>query len=340
MNKHLYSLDYLRGFAAFVVCLFHFTDKVDYLPNTDPLKVVFGSGHLGVEIFFIISGLVIPYSMAKGDYSFRKIGVFFKKRIIRIEPPYLLCVLLALLLNYATSISPGYKGYAFSIDYEQLAMHVGYLNGYLGKEWINPVFWTLAVEFQYYVLIALFFPLISHQNKWVWMLSLVAFNTLAPLFDRNYIFNFSIFFTTGILIYRYLIGKLNKREALLCFIAVLVVLLYRYSYKEIILVLATGTVIFLPLRPTAVGAFIGSVSYSLYLLHYPIGLRVINLSQKFLHTEFLRQIMVIVALAVSVIAAYYYYKFVEKPFKLKSQQIPYEHSYKRVVVKEVPDTIM
>lgn len=340
MNRHLYSLDYLRGFAAVAVCLFHFTDKFDYLPSTDPLKIIFSSGHFGVEIFFIISGLVIPYSMAKGQYTLNKIGVFFKKRIIRIEPPYLFCVLLVLALNYATTMSPVYVGNAFKVDYEQLVFHVGYLNGYMGKDWLNQAFWTLAIEFQYYVLIALFFSLIDHKNMFIWILSLVAFNAFAPMFDRNYVFNFSIFFTTGILIYRYLVNKLSFAEAILCSIAVLAVLLWRYSYKEVIVVVATSLVIFLPLRPTVIGTFFGNISYSLYLLHCPIGLRVINLTQRFLETQSLRQIMVLVALVISIAVAYYFYKYIEKPFKFMSQQVQYRQTSQRAIAKNIPDGIV
>jgi peptidoglycan/LPS O-acetylase OafA/YrhL len=98
-QKHLYSLDYLRGFGAIVVSLFHFTDKADYLTDTNLFKQLCSIGHYGVEIFFIISGVVIPYSMHKGKYHITNFFTFFKKRLIRIEPPYLICLVLALLLN-------------------------------------------------------------------------------------------------------------------------------------------------------------------------------------------------------------------------------------------------
>ncbi|SEJ32626.1 Peptidoglycan/LPS O-acetylase OafA/YrhL, contains acyltransferase and SGNH-hydrolase domains [Dyadobacter sp. SG02] len=324
MNKHFYSLDYLRGFAAVSVCLFHFSDKFGFLPTDDPVKWAFSGGHFGVEIFFIISGLVIPYSMAKGQYTLSKVFVFLKKRFIRIEPPYLLCVLLALALNYATTLSPVYVGKPFNIDYEQLFYHIGYLNGIMGKDWLNQVFWTLAIEFQYYLLIAVFFPFINHKNWLVWGISLIAFNASASLFDRNFVFNFAIFFTTGILLYRYLADKSNRVEVIVSAVMVLGVLAYNYSYKELLVTIGTVIAAVLPLRPTWIGAFFGNISYSLYLLHFPIGLRIINLAQRFSDVQSVRQMMVFVALLGSVFVAYFYYKYVEKPFKLMSARVKYD----------------
>jgi peptidoglycan/LPS O-acetylase OafA/YrhL len=323
MNKHLHSLDYLRGFAAISVCLFHFTDKLDYLPSTDVFKNIFSWGHYGVEIFFIISGLVIPYSMEKGKYTLSKIGTFFKKRIIRIEPPFLISILLALALNYATTLSPVYKGNPFSIDYLQLSYHVGYLNAFMGKDWINPVCWTLAIEFQYYILIALIFPLLSHKRLLVCVATLIAFNALSPLFSRNYVFNFAIFFTVGIVLYRYVVGKLNIFEAFILSIPVIYVLFIQYTHKEFLVTIATCLFILAPFKRTSIGIFLGNISFSLYLLHFPIGLRVINLTQRFVETQSLRQMMILTALFISIAAAYIYYIYIEKPFKDLAQRVQY-----------------
>jgi peptidoglycan/LPS O-acetylase OafA/YrhL len=333
MHRYLYSLDYLRGFAALAVCLFHFTDKADYLPATNVFKQLFSTGHFGVEIFFIISGLVIPYSMYKGGYSLAKIWIFLKKRFVRIEPPYLLCVCLALLLNFLTTKSPFYTGKAFSIDYQQLFYHLGYLNAFMGKDWLNQVFWTLAVEFQYYLLIALLFPLVNHKKSVVWMLALICFNALSFSFDRNYLFNFSIFFTTGIVFFRFFTNKIHWIDGVICSVAILAFLVFRYSYQEIVVVLLTSIVILLPLRPTVFSEFFGNISYSLYLLHLPIGLRIINLTQRFTTTELLREVMVLAALIISVGVAYLYYKSVEKPFKMLSAQIRYKE--RQVAANEV-----
>jgi peptidoglycan/LPS O-acetylase OafA/YrhL len=326
MRKYFYSLDYLRGFAAISVCFYHFTHRLNYLSDTDLFKQIFSVGHFGVEIFFIISGLVIPYSMAKGNYTLQKFFTFLKKRFIRIEPPYLICVLLALLLNYLTTLNPLYDGKAFQIDYAQLFYHFGYLNGFMGKDWLNGVFWTLAVEFQYYLLIALLFPLINHKSKLVWIPLLIVFNLTSFYFDRNYIFNFSIFFTAGILLFRYFTNQLDKIEQVISIFCVTLFTFVYYSYSEVLVVVLTCLVAMAPLEKAKLSSFFGDISYSLYLLHFPIGLRLINLTQRFSETQSVRHLMILAAFLFSVLVSYWYYKIIEKPFKEMSKQIKYNTS--------------
>jgi hypothetical protein len=82
----------LRGIVAFGVALFHFNSAIvrsasNWLPSwgeTIPLN-----GFLGVEIFFVISGFVIAYSVWDGAYSFRYLGLFALRRSIRLDPPIL-----------------------------------------------------------------------------------------------------------------------------------------------------------------------------------------------------------------------------------------------------------
>ncbi|WP_025762773.1 acyltransferase family protein [Dyadobacter tibetensis] len=323
MRSYFHSLDYLRGIAAVAVCLFHFTDKLDYLALDDLVKKVFNFGHYGVEVFFIISGFVIPFSMSKGHYNWKQLPIFLKKRFIRIEPPYLVCVLLCLVLNYMTTLSPFYVGLPFSINLVQLISHIGYMNGLLGMDWLNPVFWTLAIEFQYYLLIALIFPLISHPKSSVWGVTLVIFNALSFYFDRNYVFNFSLYFSIGIIIYRYYWHALSVNGLLFWIFVLSSYCFYQYTYVEFIVSLLAIIFIILPLNPSGWGSFFGNLSYSLYLLHFPIGLRVISLTQRFVESELIRYTMVVVALAISVIAAYYYYLILEQPFKKISQNMSY-----------------
>ena len=85
MNSKIYSLQYLRAFAALWVLLTHVLQRLDMKPN----GIAF-AGQWGVDIFFLLSGFII-YLTTK-DYSSWK--AFTIKRIFRIYPAYLLCLIL------------------------------------------------------------------------------------------------------------------------------------------------------------------------------------------------------------------------------------------------------
>jgi peptidoglycan/LPS O-acetylase OafA/YrhL len=43
-------------------------------------------GFLGVEVFFVISGFIVPYSMVRANYGLSLWPRFMAKRLIRLEP--------------------------------------------------------------------------------------------------------------------------------------------------------------------------------------------------------------------------------------------------------------
>ncbi|MFZ3046680.1 MAG: hypothetical protein WA151_12270, partial [Desulfatirhabdiaceae bacterium] len=64
ISNRLTHVDALRGLAALAVCLFHLTRyKPGFLPEYSILKSICQYGYLGVEIFFVISGFIIPLAL-------------------------------------------------------------------------------------------------------------------------------------------------------------------------------------------------------------------------------------------------------------------------------------
>jgi peptidoglycan/LPS O-acetylase OafA/YrhL len=143
-------IELLRVTASLAVTWFHFTNgNAAFLPP-GILKLSGVYGWLGVEIFFVISGFIIPYSMWRGHFRLQSDWLtFFKKRVVRIYPAYLLTIALIVFLWHLSSLTPGFGGEIPKFLAGDLISHLFFLNGLLGKEWLNPVFWTLAIEFQY-----------------------------------------------------------------------------------------------------------------------------------------------------------------------------------------------
>ncbi len=321
MKRYLPSLDYLRAIAAINVCFLHFVERPHFLSKSNPLTLLFSHGYLGVPIFFILSGFVLPYSMRNNQYSIDQFFTFLKKRIIRIDPPYLVCLLLVLLLNYLTTVTPGYVGPGYTFDTLRILYHVGYLPALVGKEWLNPVFWTLGIEFQFYLLIALIYPLINHRSTVVWLGILVLLNLFSIHTSFHTVFYHFHYFTLGIIVYRFFTEK--NPWCLAGVILVLLLIGYRYTYWEVTTSLFTCIFICLPLKSSYVSTFFSNISYSMYLLHFPIGVRIINIANRFNLTPSGKILIVLASFGIVCIGSYFFFTAIEKPFLLLSKRIRY-----------------
>ena len=72
--------------------------------KSDWLRATGAYGWLGVEVFFVISGFIIPYSMLHAGYEFLwHFGRHLVKRIIWLEPPYLASIAVVLVLWHVST---------------------------------------------------------------------------------------------------------------------------------------------------------------------------------------------------------------------------------------------
>jgi peptidoglycan/LPS O-acetylase OafA/YrhL len=94
------NLDGLRFIAASLVIVHHAENckALLGLPYTDHLEQWDQLGHLGVLLFFVISGFLITYLLLKEEQTLGKFNIrsFQMRRILRIWPLYFLTVLLSL----------------------------------------------------------------------------------------------------------------------------------------------------------------------------------------------------------------------------------------------------
>src|SRR5262245_2564074 len=93
--------DVLRGPASLAVCWFHLTRFHYNVPDRRVFHLLRQTGDygwLGVEVFFVISGFVIPYSLYRARYRVRDFFMYLARRIVRLDPPYLAAIALVLAL--------------------------------------------------------------------------------------------------------------------------------------------------------------------------------------------------------------------------------------------------
>lgn len=326
VSDEIVSIEFLRGIAAAMVCYFHLSNGNErFLPDTSFIKRSGSWGWVGVEIFFVISGFVIPYAMYRKNYTINNFGTFLKKRIIRIEPPYLISILVVLMLGFISTLSPFYRGAPFSIDWPNVVKHLAYLNVFTGESWLNPVYWSLAIEFQYYLLIALLFPLLVSNRFSLRLLFFAGFLALAfiPVPPNRFITNYTPYFLAGIVLFQWLYGIIDKKE----FIGLLAIacgaILYINGPWMVLLIILTVLIIAYVNQVPAIFKRLGLISYSLYLFHSPFGGRIINISESLVSNTLVREAIVIVAFAFCIIISAFFYKYVEAIFKKFSASISY-----------------
>lgn len=138
------ALDLLRFLAAVAVVAYHYLPRTDLGPSWQNQAVLYVGkfGYLGVEVFFAISGAVIALSASN-----RTARSFLANRVARLFPSFWLALLLTVVSQYL------FEGLHPST--QQVFANATMLPGYLGQPYLDEVYWTLAVEWKFYLLVAL-----------------------------------------------------------------------------------------------------------------------------------------------------------------------------------------
>jgi len=322
----VHVLDPLRGLAALAVGWFHFTGGGP-LRSVEWIRSSGAFGWAGVEAFFVISGFVLPLSMYRGGYRLRcHVGTFVLKRVIRLDPPYIVTIGLVVALAYASALAPGYAGAPPSFSWTNVLLHLGYLNAFVGEGWINPVFWTLAIEFQFYLLIALLFPVIVRlPASWRGLGAVaLAASPLVVTVPDSFIVPYLPLFAFGIATFEYYEGRVRLLAYLLTIGTISLIGLGTMGQLITGVGLATALAIaFVRAEFPRWVTGLGVLSYSFYLVHVPIGGRVVNLGARVAETPLQQIGVLLTAVAVSLLAAYAMYWAVERPAQRFSSAIQY-----------------
>ena len=331
-------LDGLRGIAALAVAWFHFYRWTPLYPTLHavlpaPVGVALGQGYLGVDIFFVLSGFVISYSIRNATITPGFVGRFALRRSLRLDPPYWVTIALALALAaLAQLFLPGAPPLP---SWRVVVAHLFYLQGILGYHNIVSVFWTLCLEVQFYLLLVLLVGVAQRLVRGAksgasrgWRYALL----FAPLYvaslaslpagfwtDRWFIgFWYAFFF--GAVTYWTLAGRLQLRWWLLAAAGVLGLCL-TFPDPQAPAALVTATLIliagrtgklyrWLSARPLQ---FLGRISYSLYLLHFVGGI-VARLGTRMLGSSPATVLSLFAAAtAVSIMSAEVMHRLVEVP---------------------------
>jgi peptidoglycan/LPS O-acetylase OafA/YrhL len=145
------ALDGLRALAVILVLLFHaWNDLPGYIqPGQDPYQYPLNYGRTGVHLFFVLSGFLLFLPFARSMFGLQahpSARLFYLRRLLRVGPAYWACLVFLTI------------GTLFVLNkLADVALHAVFLSNAFTQTTfsINGVFWTMAVEVQYYAALPL-----------------------------------------------------------------------------------------------------------------------------------------------------------------------------------------
>jgi exopolysaccharide production protein ExoZ len=148
-KERLVSLDYLRGFAALGIMIYHYSTWS--FGKFDSETLLGKIGIYGVSIFYVLSGLTlykVYYNKMKS--TFTEIADFYVKRFFRIFPLLWVVTIITFVLSRST-------------NWYQLFLNLTGLFGFI--DWSGHIAigaWSIGNELVFY----LFFPIFIFLSKW------------------------------------------------------------------------------------------------------------------------------------------------------------------------------
>lgn len=338
-------INFLRASASQLVLIGHLITWLKIFPFIQPPYIPYMQG-VGVVLFFILSGFVIPYSTSikvndSNGYNFKE---YFLDRFARIYSSFIPCLFIIVLLDYISiQISNSQYNYLNGFDLKTFLGNVFMLqdfplNKYLHFEITSfgsgrPL-WTLAIEWWIYFWFGFLYLVIIKQKKYNLMSSvfLVLFS-IVPFFNftRGEGEGLMLPWLLGVLVLL-LLPTIKKLELKKIFIYFIIMILFYIIYKRFqltqfryvdayyVCVLSVILLFLITLfndvsfkdRTKKLINYFADYSFTLYLLHYSVIDLLINNFAKNINPYFL----FIIAILSSNLIAIFVAHFTEKKYRV------------------------
>ena len=162
-THHLDALTGVRAFAAVWVLVYHawlLSGSAKISPGsfgfTVDLSPLLAMGYLGVNVFFVLSGFVLAWQVLQPASAKRRgstvtnhsvpYAKFLRRRILRVYPAYYACITVLLLMSL-------WEVHPQPPKVTDVALHLVMFHNLIDKyvSSINPVFWSMPFEWQFYL---------------------------------------------------------------------------------------------------------------------------------------------------------------------------------------------
>ena len=292
-DARLVGVDALRGVAAIAVCLFHW-ERIAF--DTATAAQSFRFGLLGVELFFVISGFVILMVAERA----RSVLSFVVARALRLYPAYLASV----------ALTAVYVLWVGKYDVGAVLVNLTMLQSFVDVPNITNPYWTLAFEISFYGLLTAVLAGRAlgriEQLALAWLVAALVYRLLVPgplgfdpdrpMAQLGYILvapQFAPFFVIGLMMYRLRAGQLRRTGALALAAALAVTLFGRADFALVpgpvygLFACAAAAALWRAAGPVphwralAPLAWLGIVSYPLYLVHCTVANLCVTAGERF-----------------------------------------------------------
>jgi peptidoglycan/LPS O-acetylase OafA/YrhL len=177
-GERIKFIDGLRGLAVLAVVVCHAGGA--FVPGSLPSRVLAEGAH-GVDLFFVLSGFCLAYpylarARADGRTTF-DVREFFARRSVRIVPPYLFAIVFLFALERAAWPA------SFVPSWSDVVRQALFLDR--DTPLVSGAFWTLAVEARWYLVFPFALALWFRAPRAVGALALVALTAYYGTFAGN-----------------------------------------------------------------------------------------------------------------------------------------------------------
>jgi len=341
-------VDGLRGLAALSIVVFHVWL---YEPAPFPtlehtpwlLEQAFRRTRGGVHVLLVISGFVIAYTLRKTWFTPAEMFWFLARRLVRLAPAYWVAIAFVVLVDvYCRTIGDLPSPFEGKLSVPRVVAHATFMQDVAGHTAISAGMWTLCIEMQFYVVAILTWglaqrlfprPVKNEPQPSAWgLLLLFGPASLMSLFiwrpmesTEPYVTHFLWMFFLGMTTWWTLDRTLSRLVflSLVLIGAVELTINGEWWFQNSVALLtalsifAAGSLrrldVWLTWRPLQ---YLGRISYSLYLIHFPVSHLVTSVGWKYYGSEptsAQAAFVLLTALSTSLLAGQVLYVLVEAP---------------------------
>ncbi|UZT97136.1 acyltransferase [Chryseobacterium fluminis] len=282
------QITFTRFLAAISIVIFHFGHNTFFYEN-DYINFIISHANIGVSYFFILSGFIMVIA-----YNNKSINAFdyYKNRFARIYPMYIFALLLFLTISDNNSKT--------LILYHILGIQ-SWIPGF--PLTLNMPGWSISVEIFFYSLFPLIFYFLKKYTFKTVSIAIITFWIISQLFTHFFLMYFYegypskshdfVFYFPVIHLNEFLIGNLSalffltkikvKNYDILIIIFVLItIIIFKFTslqlhngllavtFAPLIILISANNGYITKIFNNKILHYLGEVSYSLYILQYPV----------------------------------------------------------------------